>query len=167
MPLRSLAAAPRLLGLVALALLSCSSETQKTGPPACPASSVCPSSSTTALVAGERSGDTVTAFASGQRLQIIHGPQGGQHFLADLALSTDEAGEWMASLELIDDASNLPVGANSRRMRVCSCPTFSDDIPVFLDTDQELTGTLKVSAESPSGQLVSFPDVQITVSAFP
>jgi len=156
-----------LVAVVSVWVSGCSSDTQKTPAPSCPLSSVCAEGTTATLGVGEHSGDQVAPFSSGQKLQIIYGPQGGQHFWVDLALFTDEPGDWSATLTFTDDASGTLAGSNTRRIRACSCPTFADDIPVFLDSDAEVSGTLKVSAESPSGQPVSAPDVQLTVTPFP
>jgi hypothetical protein len=154
------------VAFVSLGLFGCSTDTQKNPPASCPASSVCAEGTAATLSVGEHVGDQVTAFTAGQQVGIIYGPQGGQHFWADLSLATDEPGEWTATLTFADATTGALAGSNTRRIRACSCPTFADDIPVFLDSDNEVSGTLKVSAESPSGQLVSAPDVQLTVTPF-
>lgn len=155
-----------LAGALLLLASGCSGEPSDGAPTACPESSVCPAGTGSSLTVGERVGADVQAFSQGQKVQIVYGPQGGQHFFADLALATDEPGEWLATIELVDTSSGAQAGANTRRIRACACPTFADDVPVFLVTAQELTGTLKVSAESPSGQVITLPEVELAVRLF-
>lgn len=150
-----------LFALLPLTLLACSPDDGGEEPTACPASSVCAASSTNTLAVGERQGDALVAFSSGQKLEIIHGPQGGQHVLADAALSTDEPGNWTVVFQLVDPNDGMMFGSSTRRLRVCSCPSFLQNVAVILNSDADHAGTLKVSAESPSGKQVAAPDVDI------
>jgi hypothetical protein len=141
----------------------CSSDRPDPTPVDCPASKVCPAGTASSLVAGDRSGDQLTAFTDGQGVQIVFGPQGGQHFFVDLDLTTDEPGQWMAQLSFIDSTSGIEAGGTQQRISACACPAQADDVRVFLNDASERTGTLKAKATSPSGVVVSAPDVTLAV----
>lgn len=93
----------------------------------------------------------------GDAVELIHGPQGGQHVFISAELWTERRGSFRFWFELSDLESGALLGAGQRDRDRTSCPLRVEDVPVFLESDNEVTGSLSVWAEESDCTIAAEP----------
>jgi hypothetical protein len=149
-----------LLFALALATVACSESktNQQNTCPEVPCDSAAPG-----LSVGVSEPGGFKSFVDGQSVMLDFGPQGGQHFYADLLLASATSGQWDFALELTDELAELS-GYSEAHVRACPCETLRTKIAVIVNDRQDQIGTLSVrGTEREHGRTVSSTPVKLQI----
>jgi hypothetical protein len=149
-------------GVLLLALLAIGCSENKTDDPKpCPE---VPCAKTEASIAvGTSTPDAFVPFVDGDVVTLDFGPQGGQHFYADVLLESALPGQWHLSFTFAD-GSGQTAAYNEKHVKTCPCDTLVRRVAVIMQQPQATEGVLSVSGADDQGQSVASVPVALKVA---
>jgi hypothetical protein len=103
-----------------------------------------------AVILGTTKGETFVPLAPKDPVELIHGPQGGQHIHISAKLYALTAGKWQHQFDFVDAATGMTAGG-SRDLTMACAPgwTVAHNIRVFIDSSSIDAGTVKLETFLP------------------